>query len=132
MKSAVPYLIFGVIYFVAVSLLGATLGNLTEGVVSTAVELLTPFAAAPLALLVARGAGALALRGLLITTAIIVVVSYMTITLLSASMAGDVGDEINLLSLARLGGLPLALSTAVFLVAPLLWLRLRLPKEIPG
>lgn len=60
MKSAIPYLIFGVIYFVAVSLLGATLGNLTEGVVSAAVELLTPFAAAPLALLVARGAGALA------------------------------------------------------------------------
>lgn len=132
MKSAVPYLIFGVIYFVAVSLLGATLGNLTEGVVSTAVELLTPFAAAPLALLVARGAGALAARGLLITTAIIVVIGYMTITLLSASMAGDAGDEINLLSLARLGGLPLALGTAVFLVAPLLWLCLRLPKEIPG
>lgn len=132
MKKAVPHLVFGVIYFVAVCVLDTALDSVSEGAANTVLGVLIPFAAAPLALFFARRAGVLAPRGLLVTAAIIAVVGYVAITLLCQSLAGDARDTMTLLSLVRVGGLPFVLSTVAFLVAPLMWLRLRLPTTMPG
>jgi hypothetical protein len=115
----VPYIVFGAAY----GLIGLALGALVdELLVSGSLQQAATFIAAPAALLLARRFGKLLWPGVLLTSVLIAFGSYAGTVAILHAIAVPAGGSVGFLAPARTGGWPFAISNALLMLSPLVWL----------
>ena len=119
MTKLTPYIVFGAAYGILSLLLGALLDSVSP--INSLQHLVGP-AAAPIALLFAWRFGSLSWPGVLAATALVALGSYAAVVGILHGIAVPAGGSVAFLTPARIGGWPFAMSNALFILSPVIWL----------